>query len=83
LVLCIGAHKNIAISRTSIPLQPLVQASGEWHQYGFLNALYDRYRQGLTDSLTSAWPVDPVEQSRNRNPCVGADFSGKYHQSLG
>jgi hypothetical protein len=36
-----------------------------------------------TDSLTSALTVDPVEQSSNRNPCVGADFSGKYHQSLG
>jgi hypothetical protein len=31
LALCMGAHKNMAVSRTSIPLQPLVQASGEWH----------------------------------------------------
>jgi hypothetical protein len=37
----------------------------------------------LTGSLTPALTVDPVEQRRNRNPCVGADFSGKYHQSLG
>jgi hypothetical protein len=37
----------------------------------------------LTDSLTPALTLDSVEQSRNRNPCVGADFSGKYHQSLG
>jgi hypothetical protein len=60
LALCMGAHKNIAVSRTSIPPQPLVQASDKWHQYGLLGALYHRYAR-LTDSLTPALTVDSVE----------------------